>query len=221
MESQMPASSFYIQNPWTGLVIDIGENSKTPSRGTLLRANAKMTSAPGNWYQLWTFSPPVVETSGTYYWLQTANGDFATSPLVIDVAESGNVIQVPGKPGTLKEGSPLDAWTMKSLQGDDVDAGLSGASNQLWSFGQDAASGYYFIENWLTRFVIDIAEGGSGQQPKAGAYLDAFANKKNQNKPYQNQLWQFVDVNGATVTPPSGTPPDTGTVRGSPGSVKQ
>ncbi|HUI15550.1 MAG TPA: RICIN domain-containing protein [Xanthobacteraceae bacterium] len=212
-------AAFYIQNPWTGLVIDIGENAQKPSPGTLLRANTKMTSAPGNWYQLWTFSSPFFPTPGSipYYWLQNANGNLTKSPLVIDIEESGNLISVPGRPDTLKQGSPLDAWTQKNPQGHDLNAGKTGASNQLWSFAQDKASGYYYISNHLTGFVIDIAEGPSGKQPTAGVYLDAWT-LKGSSPENNNQLWQFVDVNGATVPAPSETPVDSGTVK--PGGVQ-
>lgn len=219
-------TAFYIQNPWTGLVIDIGKNARNPSPGTLLCANAKMTSAPGNAYQLWTFSGPFVPPSGNptnipYYWLQNAN---TQSPLVIDIVQSGNVISVPGRPDTLKQGSFLDAWTNKGPEAVDlsVDSGKAGAANQLWSFALDQASGYYTISNWLTGFVIDIAEGSTGKEPIAGANLDAWA-WKGDSPDNKNQLWKFVDVNGATVAPPaekSGLV-GTGTVNKPSGSVKQ
>jgi hypothetical protein len=195
-------NSFYIQNPWTGLVIDIGENSQRPLPGTALRANAKKTSAPGNTYQLWTFTPSnqePVKTVLNYFFLQNANSAY---PFVIDI-EEGNVITKSPGGDTIKAGSRLDAYTVKSGQAGDLDDSRPESSNQLWGFTQDSESGFYFIENWLTSFVVDIEEKGlpDGQQPGAGAYLDAWPKKTGSLK-IRNQLWQFVDPSGASVKVP-------------------
>lgn len=193
--------SFYIQNPWTGLVIDIGENSQRPQPGTALRANAKQTSAPGNTYQLWTFAPSneaPVKTVLNYFFLQNANSAY---PFVIDIEEQGNVITKSPGGQTIRAGSRLDAYTVKSGQFGDLDDNHPASSNQLWGFVQDRDSGLYFIQNWLTSFVIDIEKGPSGAQPEAKAYLDAWPQKTDPQK-NKNQLWQFVDPSGASVKVP-------------------
>jgi hypothetical protein len=211
------SDSFYVQNPWTGLVIDIGENSHAPSPGTLLRANPKETSAPGNAYQLWTFAPSneePVKTLLNYFFLRNAN---PASPFVIDIQEQGNVITRSPGGQTIKAGSRLDAWTVKSGQAGDLDDNHPASSNQIWGFTQDPESGFYFIENWLTGFVIDIEEKGlpPGQQPGAGTHLDAWP-KKTGSQTIRNQLWQFVDPNGTPVKVPG---PPSVVVKPPPGQV--
>lgn len=207
-------SDFYIQNPWTGLVIDIGENQQNPPRGTMLRANAKKTIAPGNEYQLWTFvefAQDVINDLINYFFIQNAN---PTTPLVIDIAEEGNVITRSPGGQTLKAGSRLDAWTMKGASGG-LDDNLPGSSNQIWGFVPNSKSAYYFIQNLLTDFVIDIEERGlsHGQPPPAGTYLDAYPQKEIGKN--ANQLWQFVDLNGTPVTVPG---PPSRTIRSRPGN---
>ena len=141
--AKMP-DSFYIQNPWTGLVIDIGENSQRPQPGTALRANAKQTSAPGNTYQLWTFAPSneaPVKTVLNYFFLQNANSAY---PFVIDIEEQGNVITKSPGGQTIRAGSRLDAYTVKSGQFGDLDDNHPASSNQLWGFVQDRELGPLF-----------------------------------------------------------------------------
>jgi hypothetical protein len=195
------SSSFYIQNPWTGLVIDIGENVQNPKRGTELRANTKQTSAPGNQYQLWTYieSSQQHPTITGYYFLKNTN---LAAPFVIDIEEKkGNIITSSPGGQTLRPGSRLDAYTEKSVQTGDLDDNHPAASNQLWGFVPAGTQGLFFIQNWLTGFVVDIEEGSTGRQPAAGAHLDAYPQKgSDKNK---NQLWQFVGPNGAPVAVPA------------------
>lgn len=54
----------------------------------------------------------------------------------------------------------------------------------------------FYIWNPATKFVIDIAEGGSGAKPTAGRMLDAYT-KKTSAPQNANQLWTYVPVTAA------------------------
>jgi hypothetical protein len=95
---------YFIQNPSTGLVVDIQGAKATP--GTLLDAFTKKGSYPGNANQLWAFYPG--SASGYYSIVSQLDGS------VIDV-QGGKTVS-----GTL-----LDAFTAKGSPGND---------NQLWAF---------------------------------------------------------------------------------------
>jgi hypothetical protein len=180
--------SFYVQNPWTGLVIDIGENATSPPAGTPLRANTK--ASPAGPFQLWEFVVPI--SSGGYHAIQNANRN---TPFVVDIERNS---QTPG--------ARLDAYTSKGAS--------EGNTNQLWNFIKDPETGYYFIFSQLSGLVIDIEERGlaPGQKPQAGAHLDSWTWKGETsshpgNSTNVNQLWQFIQPDGAIVTPPPNPPP--------------
>jgi hypothetical protein len=174
-------TNFYVENPWTGLVIDIGERAK-------LHANTK--TRPAGPFQLWEFVTPV--SSGGYHAIQNANRN---NPFVIDIEKNSKT-----------PGAALDAYRLKSES--------EGNTNQLWNFFKDPETGYYFIFSQLSGLVIDIAEGtlAPGQKPPAGAPLDTWT-WKGQTSSHPgtsknvNQLWQFIQPDGAVVTPPPNPPP--------------
>jgi hypothetical protein len=179
---------FYIQNPWTGLVIDIGVNETSPTAPTKLRANTK--TSPAGPFQLWDFVIPI--SSGGYHAIQNANRN---TPLVVDVEGNSKT------PGTR-----LDAYTEKGES--------EGNANQLWTFNKDPETGHYFIFSHLSGLVIDIEERGlaPGQKPQAHAHLDTYTWKGEtppppSNSPNVNQLWQFIQPDGTIVTPPPNPPP--------------
>jgi hypothetical protein len=181
---------FYIQNPWTKLVIDIGVNETSPARGTLLRANALSENRPGP-FQLWQLVVPINSQFG-WNAIQNVNVN-----LVIDI-QLKNVPENTLPPA----GTRLDAWTEK--EGDE------GNANQLWSFEKDS-SGFYFIHSNLSQFAIDIEEHGlpPGQSPPSGSHLDAWPRKGGsspQNTGNRNQLWQLIEPGGAIFVPPPTLP---------------
>ena len=191
--------SFFIRNPWTGLVIDIAEaklRGEKPPALTALDAFTQKTQ--GNSNQLWTFVPASVTGWEFVYFLQNP-----WTGLVIEI----NVTRVPAK-GPIPAGTHLDANTMNAPSG--LDVGAPANANQLWGFAPDPeGSGHYFIHNvFLGGFVIDIAEGQAGGKPTAGRVLDAYP-QKTSAQGNLNQLWAFVDPSGnpVTVPPPSGPSP--------------
>jgi len=140
--------SFFIQNPFSGNVIDIRAASATA--GALLDAYPPKTAqGEDSANQQWQFVPD--PTDSGYYFIQ--------NPL------TGHVIDIQGASTT--DGTLLDAYPMKAASGQDP-------SNQLWQLVSDpAGSGSYFIQNPLTGHVIDI----QGASTASGAALDVFPMK--------------------------------------------
>lgn len=141
-------SSVMIQNPATGHVIDIQENSTVD--GAVLDAfHPKTSPGESSANQQWVF---VIDQSGSgYYYIQ--------NPL------TQHVIDIQGN--STADGAVLDAFHMKNAPGENH-------ANQLWQFVPDpAGSGYYFIQNLLTGNVIDIL----GDSTSDGAALDAYPMK--------------------------------------------
>ena len=197
-----PPPGFFIRNPWTGLVIDIAEarlqaGEKPPARTPL---DAFTQKTEGNSNQLWTFVAASVKGWEFVYFLQNP-----WTGLVIEI----NLAGVPVI-GPIPAGTPLDANTMNAPSG--LDVGAPAKANQLWGFVPDPdGSGNYFISNFISpfvgnSFVIDIAEGGSGEKPPAGRLLDAHP-QKTSAQGNLNQLWRFVDSSGNAVTVPPPTRP--------------
>ena len=190
----------YIQNPWTGLVIDVKPkpNEITPTAGSPLFANTKdATNSNGANFQRWTIveiTPPTIRNMGGWQVIQNADlhsqdipGTHTKSPFCIDILGGGTQ---PAK------GTPLDAFPEK---GNWIE---TSNQNQVWGFYKDSTSDHYFIASALDGLVIDIMEHGlpHGQPPKAGAGLDAYMQKSSNNR---NQLWQLMDTAGALVIPPA------------------
>jgi hypothetical protein len=77
-----------------------------------------------------------------------------------------------------------------------------GGQQQAWQFIQDpTGSGYYFIQNIASGFVLDIEENST----EPGAALDAYPMKLTDN---DNQLWEAVGGTfpaAVQVVPPAGT----------------
>jgi hypothetical protein len=193
-------SSFFIQNPKTKLVIDIKLGN--PAKGSGLIANAQATTQLESSFQLWTFVTSNMQIGALtgYYFIQNQNATLAppTSPqFVIDIELGGLTTKLPNK------GVLLDAYPQKGPeQTTGQDFGEPSNANQLWGFMKDT-SGYYYIVNPLTGFVIDISEGAK-PLGTAGATLDGWPWKGSNVPGNVNQLWQFVPSggNGAFVPDP-------------------
>jgi hypothetical protein len=192
---------FYIQNPQTKLVIDIQPKSNEikPTGGSPLIVNTKGAGQ----FQLWTtvaFPTAVREQTG---WQLIQNVNLSgivqdpklPGPFCVDIELRR--LHGSARPGS---GTALDAYPEKPADSPDgPDWGLTSNANQLWGFYPHPASGHYYIANVLDGLAIDIMEGGFPPgQPTAGRPLDAFTFRGS-----ANQLWQFVDVNGAAVVPPA------------------
>jgi hypothetical protein len=156
--------SFFIQNPFTGNVIDI--RAASAKAGALLDAfPAKTGHGENSANQQWQFVP---DPKGSGYY-------FIQNPL------TGNAIDLQGASTT--DGTLLDAYPMKTASNQDP-------SNQLWQLVSDpAGSGSYFIQNKLTGHVIDIA----GASTASGAALNAFPMKmfNNANQLWSPLAGQF------------------------------
>ena len=167
--------SFFIQNPFTGNVIDIRAASATA--GVLLDAYpAKTAHGENSANQQWQFVPDPSDSG--YYFIQ--------NPL------TGHVIDVQGASTT--DGTLLDAYPMKA-------PGALDSSNQLWQLVSDpAGSGSYFIQNKLTGHVIDIM----GASTASGAALNVFPMKmfNNANQLWSPLGGQFPSA-VTTALPPA------------------
>jgi hypothetical protein len=190
-------SSFFIRNPSTKLVIDM----KNAAKGSALIANTQATKNLGNSFQLWTFvsSTEPINALGGYYFIQNQNATLAppgSPPFVVDVEMGSLTTQLP------KKGVFLDAYPKKGpTQTTAQDFGQPSNANQLWGFIKDT-SGYYYIVNPLTDFVIDISE-GSKPLGTAGAALDGWPWKGSNVPGNANQLWEFVPNSGSGAFAPA------------------
>lgn len=115
----MIENAFYLQNPATGLVIDIQDEKYEP--GTRLVAY-KMKNSPNETYywnnQLWYFER---NEKGWYEgWYFIVNGE---SGLVIDIAHADT------RTDFAKSGTTVDVWTQKKTEPES-----NNPNNQLWTF---------------------------------------------------------------------------------------
>jgi hypothetical protein len=127
--------SFFIQSKLGApgkpgdLVVDIQGGKNT--RGTLLDAFTKKTSAQGNANQLWEFVPGPADG---YCFIQNPSTGF-----FVDIQGANTA-----------PGSHLDVYGGKSFPSN---------ANQLWAFYPAPTSGYYLIASLLNGSVIDVQGG--------------------------------------------------------------
>ena len=155
--------------------------------------------------QLWTFVEPAAsENLQGYYFLQSKEQSAKGEDLVINIEGSSNVAP-----------THLDVYT-KTPSASGV------TTSQLWWFvPAPAAEDWFFITNWEVTagpnsqpLVIEI-QGGS-QRPNTLLQVNL---AKAADAPGGNdyQLWQFVDENDNTVTPPPPPAGQAGTILNWPG----
>jgi Ricin-type beta-trefoil lectin domain-like len=127
----MIENAFYLQNPATGLVIDIQEEKYEP--GTPLVAYTMKNNADETYYwnnQLWYFDPAHSEDRADWYFI--VNGE---SGLAIDIARADT------RTDFAKTGTTVDVWTQKKIEPNSNDA-----NNQLWSFV--STDGAFLTPKW-------------------------------------------------------------------------
>ncbi len=194
--------AFFIVSNQGGLVIDIQGGvfaAKTPLDAYTKNPSGKQDN------QLWILEEPAAsENLQGYYFLQSKQPSAKGEKLVINIEGSSNVAP-----------THLDVYTKTPSA-----SGVS-FSQLWWSVPAPAADGWFFITSQFTTagpdsqpLVIEI-QGGS-QRPKTLLQVNL---PKTTDAPGGNdyQLWQFVDENGNTVTPPPPPAGQGGTISNWPG----
>jgi hypothetical protein len=158
-----------------GNVIDIRENST--------QSGAGLDAFPSKTHLNLTGNPEPLAANQTWEVLPNPAGP---DHFIIQNPATGHCIDIDGN--STKRGASLDAWPAKN----------SDNQNQLWDALPDPfGSGYFFIQNPQTGYVIEIENGSS----KAGASLVVNPRRLFDNK---SQLW------GGTEGPLTAGPGETG-----------
>lgn len=194
--------AFFIVSNQGGHVIDIQGGNFAAT--TPLDAYTKNSSGKQN-NQLWSFEEPAASQNlQGYYFLQSKQPSAKGEELVINIEGSSNVAR-----------THLDVYPKTPS--------ASGVTlSQLWWFvPAPAAEGWFFITSWemtagpnSQQLVIEIQGGSQNRNTLLQVNLPKTTDAPGGN---DYQLWQFVDENGNTVTPPAPPAGKGGTISNWPG----